>query len=242
MNKYFQLISDLIHLVDKFHQKTKKSTFSLESFILWLNREVFFKKLPPVSYPHNETKRLNLPDVYFPEKTHKKNEYLAIRANVQLTLLIHTLSKHLKHYSKKVLYDTDLVSMDGHTFLSMLNHIESIRKMELIKANYSEVSSGIEVIKRLLRKGFIEEFDDPNDKRSKRVKITNKGKMEYEKTLPDLRKVLDIMAGNLSDEKKIQLNVLLDELNDFHLLHYEKLKGMSLDQLLAECNKKSNKP
>ena len=106
--------------------------------------------------------------------------------------------------SKKVLYDSDLVSMDGHTFLSMLNHNDSIRKMELIKANYSEVSSGIEVIKRLLRKGFIEEFNDPNDKRSKRVRITNVGKMEHEKTLPDLRKVLDIMAGNLSDEKKIK--------------------------------------
>jgi len=236
MNKYSQLITDVVQLIDKFQQKTKKGTFSLEAFILWLNREILFSKLPPVHYPHSEKSIFNLSDIYLKKNIlDKDHKYLANRVNVQLAMLIYTISKHFKQYSKKVLYDTDLVSMDGHIFLTMLYHNDSIRKMELIKANYSEVSSGIEVIKRLLRKRFIEEFDDPDDKRSKRVKITDKGRVEYDKTLPDLRKVIDIMAGNLSNEKKIHLTGLLDELNEFHVLQFEKLKNMTLDQLLDQC-------
>ena len=105
--------------------------------------------------------------------------------------------------------------------------------MELIRANYSEVPSGIEVIKRLLNKGFIEEFADPDDKRSRRVRITPKGKKEYKATLPDMRKVIDIMSGNLAGDKKILLNTLLDELNDYHNQRHDQVKNLTLDELLA---------
>jgi DNA-binding MarR family transcriptional regulator len=41
-----------------------------------------------------------------------------------------------------------------------------------------EKTSGVEVIKRLVGQGLIHEFSDLTDKRSVRVSITDKGKME----------------------------------------------------------------
>jgi len=135
------------------------------------------------------------------------------------------------------LLDSDLVSMDGHNFLSTLYHTESMTKARLISSNYMELPSGIEVIRRLLKKGFIKEFDDPNDKRSKRVTISKRGKKEYEASLPDFRKVINIMSGSLSDEKILNLIILLDELNEFHKSVHSKAKNESLDELLDQMNK-----
>jgi len=108
--------------------------------------------------------------------------------------------------------------------------------MELIKTHYMETPTGIEVIKRLLRKGFIEEFDDPDDKRSKRVRITEMGKHEYHKTLLPLRKVIELMAGPMQDREKIQLVSLLNELNGHHVAQHQQAKTMTLDQLLEKLH------
>jgi DNA-binding MarR family transcriptional regulator len=52
-----------------------------------------------------------------------------------------------------------------------------------------EKTSGIEVIKRLVAQGLIHEFSDLTDKRSVRVSITEKGKMEVMNVLPEMSKV-----------------------------------------------------
>jgi DNA-binding MarR family transcriptional regulator len=97
-----------------------------------------------------------------------------------------------------------------------------------------ETSSGISVINRLLRKELLEEFDDPDDKRSKRVRLTDKGRTEYEATIPHILKVITIMAGGLTEAKKTQLASLLDELNTYHVARHKEAKGLTLDELLEQ--------
>ena len=216
MKNYWTLLNQIIELLENFENQRGIKEISLENFILWANQQLFFKeRVITHKRPDGEE--------YQVQHGHK--------SNVKLAQLLHELSKHFKLYSKKVLLDSDLVSMDGHNFLSMLYHCDSMRKIELIKANYMETPSGIEVIKRLLNKGFIEEFDDPDDKRSKRVKVTDKGKKEYQETIPYILKVIKTLAGNMSDEKKMELVTLLDELNAFHINLHEKAKTMTLDEL-----------
>jgi DNA-binding MarR family transcriptional regulator len=217
MKKTFKLINELMVLVEEFRESGGEDKITLELFLLWLNRKVLLNNriLTHIDPDENKFQLQHGP-----------------RVNVKLSLLLHELSKHFKMYSKKVLMDSDLVNMDGHNFLSSLYRTNSMRKMELIKSNYMETPTGIEIINRLLRKGFIEEFDDPEDKRSKRVKITYNGKAKYQETLPYILKVINIMAGRLDNEKKLLLVSLLDELNNFHLSFHEEAKKETLDQLL----------
>ncbi len=219
MKQPYQLLSELVTLLEEFTAQKKHEEMSLESFILWLNSEVLFKQT-------RLSNNLNEPNQ---PKGHHPGDI-----NIKLTFFLIMMSKHFKVYSKKVLVDSDLVSIDGHTFLATLYHAESLRKMELINVNYTEVPTGIEVINRLLKKGFIEEFDDPNDKRSKRVRITKTGKTEFENTFPHMKKVIKIMGGNLSEEQKIQLISFLKQLNDFHVSLYKEAKTLSLDQLVEQ--------
>ena len=53
--------------------------------------------------------------------------------------------------------------------------------------------SGIEILKRLFLKKMITEFDDEEDKRAKRVKITKKGKSEIERLIPEMNKIYQRM-------------------------------------------------
>ena len=233
MKPFFNLLSEIVSALEKFVSTANKKRVSLEAFILWLNREVLFKKEVASYHYLHEVEEIVATDrksgTVSGEKGHTPP------ANVHLTLLIHALSKHFKLYSRKVLFDTDLVSMDGHTFLATLCDVKSMRKIELIRANFLETPSGIEVIKRLLRKRFIEEFDDPDDKRAKRVRVTVKDREAYVASLAPLRKVINVMAGRLTEDKKIQLISLLDELNGFHAQLHHDAKNLSLEELLERC-------
>jgi len=229
MKSHHKLFLELMTLIEQYENEVKEKGITLEDFILWLNRSVLLKSLPPVVYHDDDNNNIR---VHLDSPGSDNPDYLAKRANVQLTILLHQLSKHFKIYSKKILADSDLVSIDGHMFLSTLYHIDGMTKARLISSNYMELPSGIEVIRRLLKKGFIEEFDEPKDKRSKQVKISKRGKKEYEDSLPAFRKAIDILAGNLSDDKIISLNILLDELNNFHKQIHSKAKKESLDELL----------
>ena len=237
MKPFFNLLSEIVSSLEKFVSTVDKKRISLEAFILWLNREVLFKRETPSYRYMNGVEQMPLRSRRSSQQTAEteKTPTHAPSVNVHLTLLIYTLSKHFKLYARKVLSDSDLVSMDGHTFLATLCDVKSMRKIELIRANFLETPSGIEVIKRLLRKGFIEEFDDLDDKRAKRVRVTAKGREEYTASLRPLQKVINVMAGKLTDEKKIQLISLLDELNDFHAQLHHDAKNLSLDELMERC-------
>ncbi|MEL7222992.1 MAG: hypothetical protein AAGJ93_16840, partial [Bacteroidota bacterium] len=56
-----------------------------------------------------------------------------------------------KHYTKKVLRESQLAGQNDYVFLIILERLGDQRKTDLISLALMEVSSGIEVIRRLLR-------------------------------------------------------------------------------------------
>jgi DNA-binding MarR family transcriptional regulator len=144
--------------------------------------------------------------------------------DMELTFLLIMQSKHYKTYCKEALINTEINSPDEYSFLYHLSLVDSFRKMELIHIHLLEAPSGIEVIKRLLKKEFIEEFDDKDDKRAKRVRITTKGRTETDKITPQMKSVYSKMTAEMSLKEKLYAVSLLKELNDYHLTPKHKRK------------------
>ena len=96
-----------------------------------------------------------------------------------------------------------------------------------------EKTSGTEVIKRLLKQEMIHEFPDPEDGRSIRVAITEKGKEEVLFLLPQMGMVSKIVSGNLSAEETTTLLYLLRKLDQFHHDIYETSKDENLYSLIS---------
>ncbi len=215
MEKSVRLLNDLLPRIDEYLSERKdEENVDLHSFVLWLNHKIFIHEMTDEGPLFAENEAL--------DPFHRN-------INVQINFLLFQLSRHVKNYLKHVLGKINLAGMDDYHFLLTLMMTKSMTKSELIHENVVEFSSGIEVIKRLLRDGLIEEFDDPDDKRSKRVMITKKGREKVGKSVSEIEKISDLFPGSLESGHRIRLLSLLTQLRDFHkeLFAMHKPKGLS---------------
>ena len=193
MNKTLKVTKELIHWLEEFSQENLETEISLESFIIWLNSRLFEDR----------------------QRSQHGQDHGDL--DMEVSFLLSLQNRHYKAYAKNALIDSDLSSPEGFSFLYHLNMVESFRKMELIKMHQLEPPSGIEVLKRLIHRKFIEEFDDPDDKRARRIRISETGKQKLQSLLPKMQEVFSSMTAELSLNEKIHLISFLRQMNDYHL-------------------------
>ena len=148
-----------------------------------------------------------------------------------ITILLVLMYRYAKGYVKKALNGKIIQTADEFSFLITLITFESLTKTELINKQIIEKTSGTEIIKRLLNLELISEFPDPDDKRSVRVSITQKGKELIFSILPEMGIVSQIVTGNLSENEINTLSYLLKKLDFYHNDIFLKKKNMSLEEL-----------
>lgn len=155
-----------------------------------------------------------------------------------ITVLITFMFKYAKNYLKKALENTDINTPDEFAFLITMLRNQSLTKTELINLLITEKTSGTETIKRLIKKGFLEEFKTVDDKKSVHIKITDTGKTSIIAILPLVEKVTKIVTGNLSEQEQNILSTLLLKLDIFHNDIYFKEKKSSIDHIYQKINEK----
>lgn len=207
MKSKYQLAKKLIHELEEYELEVGENEGNMESFSNWLSKR------------HGNHQRES-----WPESLGKPvGEY---DPSSVLSILLTLLFRSAKHYMKKVLEDSPLSTIDEFAFLATLINGDSLTKSELINNNLLEFTSGIEIIKRLKKNGFIEEFPDPEDKRSKRVQISNVGKGIFFQLIGPMEQVSNIVAGDLTEEEKGIILPVLSRLHDFHAtIHKEDRKS-----------------
>ena len=193
MKKSLNIISELITWLKLFIEENPINEVNLKSFIIWLNSKLFV-------------------DEHTGQTIHQ-NDML----DMELSFLLVLQHRHYKAYAKRALGDSELSSPESFSFLYHLDHADSYRKMELIKMHHLEPPSGIEVLKRLLKKSLIDEFDDPDDKRATRIRITKKGRTEIKKVLPKMQNVFASMTAEMSLNEKLHVVSFLKNMNDYHI-------------------------
>ena len=198
MSNTLNIVTELIEHLRRFEIEKGQEPQDVKEFALWLSQLMFES--------HNSL-----------ESNKDENSI-----DMELTFLLIMQSKHYKTYCKEAFVNTEINSPDEYSFLYHLSLVDSFRKMELIHIHLLEAPSGIEVIKRLLKKDFIEEFDDKDDKRAKRVRITKKGRIETDKITPQMKLVYLKMTAEMSLKEKLYAVSLLKGLNDYHSTSKDK--------------------
>ena len=206
----FQLISQLVNLVEEFEQKNKKS-LSLENFSGFLNSRLADQG----NYTANAEVRFG--------KEQPEAQEMAYQLDNNIARLFIFMSRYAKSYIKKVLLHTSLATAEDFTCLAILLTHSSLSKSELIQLNLIEKTSGTEIINRLLSNGLVTQWDDQEDKRSKQIAISEKGKELLYVVFSDMNHVSKIITGKLNLSEKITLQYLLQQLEDFHFeIHNNK--------------------
>ena len=160
-----------------------------------------------------------------------QNEVECSRLDVDLSKNLTFLGRFIKYYMHKVVDGSGLQTGDEYTYLMTLLQYESLNKTELNNLNVFEKTSGNEVIRRLVKNGLVEEFDDMSDHRSKRVRITVKGREELEQIISNLRQASYILCHPLSKEEKLVLNDFLERILKLHDEVFNNHRNASLDQI-----------
>jgi DNA-binding MarR family transcriptional regulator len=154
------------------------------------------------------------------------------------TALIGKMGRYVDFYSKKSMPKTMLGSIEEFTYLIVLLSEKSLSKTELIYQNGHQITTGTEIIKRLLNKGFVVQRKDNADKRSVLVSITELGKAAIYSAATTTKQIATIATNLLSDEELIFLVNLLRKLDDFHDSIFRESRNTDFEEIATKLTLK----
>jgi DNA-binding MarR family transcriptional regulator len=224
--KSYQLIHQLINLVEELEAENQGQEVSIQDFTGFLLNKVGDTR----GNGHDSEVRFGDSDSAALD--------IAYQLDNNIGRLFVFMSRYAKSYIKKALEGTPLQTAEDFTALAILLTHTHLSKSELISYNLQEKTSGTEVLRRLIAAGLVRQWDDVKDKRSKHIAITDEGKKLLFQVFEHTNYVGKIITGKLTIAEKFTLQYLLQKLENFHLEHYEKKTIISKEDLkkLAEEN------
>lgn len=183
----YSLLKELLKYIEKYQEE--HSSQKIESFTIWLNSQLF---------------------------TERKSNGHSAHDELLIAFKLMHLNKELKKQTKAVLSESNVSSIDEYSFLLHLDYQDSYRKMEIIEMHNIEPPTGIEIIKRLTKKKFIEEFPDKEDRRAKRIQITKKGVNELNRIKPKFDSIFIKFTEPINLNERIQISGIFDKMITRH--------------------------
>lgn len=144
------------------------------------------------------------------------------------------MGRYIDHYAKKSMPKTPITSLEEFTYLIVLLQEKSMTKTELIHRNAHQITTGTEIIKRLFTKGYVDQEQDPNDKRSIRVSLTDAGKGALYASSEMTKSLSTLATGILSDDELLFLVSILRKLDDFHKKIFQESRQLDTQELVAK--------
>lgn len=206
------ILQELISNLKDFEDEKKSQSLKMQDFVVFLNQK-YLGNLVSAQ-----------PSFDINAKTEENN----------IGQLVAFMYRYAKGYIKKALEESTLLTLDDFGYLAAVWQEGDLTKTQVIEKNIHEKNTGMEIIKRLIANNLLEQYDDLEDKRSKRLKITPLGQAELFKSFDGMLKVSQIISGKLTSAEKIQLFYLLSKLHDFHNPIFLTEKETSIDDLLKK--------
>jgi len=156
-----------------------------------------------------------------------------------VTAYLGKMGRYADNYSRKAMPTTPLASIEEFTYTIPLLQDEDLCKSELIYKNGHAISTGTEIIKRLIKKKILIQFPDDKDKRSMRIKLSEYGRGALFSSMTVTKGIAKVATGILSTQELIQMLSSLKKLDQFHDGIHRNSKHLDLEELLEspELNK-----
>ncbi len=147
----YSLIKQLIDLAEEYEQTAGSGKGDIKDFVRWLR------------------------EGDAPETVRITDHYSDDHVPGLISKLLVYMHRYAKLYFKRALENRPIQSMDEFGYLVSLLQYGPMNKTALIQLNIQEKPTGMEIINRLVKLGFIEETADPGDKRSKQIQVSEAG-------------------------------------------------------------------
>jgi DNA-binding MarR family transcriptional regulator len=193
-------MGQLVELVQAWENfKAEHTEGNLESFGFWLHKK-------------NNTAHT----IEFRADDREFDKYEAeAKLSMQAGYLIGKLNQYVQIYTKPIVKKHGLHSMDDFGYLATVQWHGIITKTKACQAMLHEITTGTDIIKRLVRLGFLKELADKTDKRQKNLQLTAKGTKVIAQLHDGFRDLPDVL-GDLDKESRTSLVAWLMNLETYH--------------------------
>jgi DNA-binding MarR family transcriptional regulator len=134
-------------------------------------------------------------------------------------------------YMRIALKETPMPSIESLMICSALNNLGESRKSDVINYAMLEISTGTDIVNRLIKKGFILQRTDISDKRSRLLTLSDQGRaalfQSYQKA-GIAREIL--LAGLTEDDKKLVAHIL-NPVQEKHSRFSVENKGRTIEEI-----------
>ncbi|MEJ7740651.1 MAG: MarR family transcriptional regulator [Chitinophagaceae bacterium] len=142
-----------------------------------------------------------------------------------LSRIINQLSRLWMHFTQIAIRPFDVSNFDEFVFLYTVDAVKEIRKKDLIYMHFIEMSSGLLIIDRLIKKEMLKETVHAKDKRSKLLTITQKGQKVLKESRLTLDKVAEDMYGGMPQNDMLLCTKLLSLLQKKNAQRWHQSKN-----------------
>lgn len=163
------------------------------------------------------------------ETQHHLEFYKQMPLERQFLTLLSRASRFIDFYIRKALEDTKVNSRLEFQFLISIKEMGEPRKTDVIYFNLTEISTGVETLKRLQNRGLIMDFADKQDKRIRRLVLTKLGNTVINEALKKFN-ILDNLVHSFGTEKDWKsFTPALLKFNEIHnrFYHVNRQKGFN---------------
>jgi DNA-binding MarR family transcriptional regulator len=134
----------------------------------------------------------------------------------KVAYLIARLSQFARIYLKNALADTEVQSPEEFGFLMALSPGRSASKSDLIREQLIEIPTGMDMLRRMQKRGLIAESSTQPDRRSKWIELTDLGARVAEKCTEKIAPVAQIISADLDETELLSLKNTLERLDRYH--------------------------
>jgi DNA-binding MarR family transcriptional regulator len=131
------------------------------------------------------------------------------------------LNRFVRFYAKSIMAEHSFSGPDEFLFLSMIHYMDRPTKKEVCLANAVELTTGVDILRRLIKRGLILEATDERDARSKRLSLTDSGRTMVQVVGKQLEQIPHNVLADLPEADRRQFMQTLQYLNNYHFLNYK---------------------
>jgi len=159
------------------------------------------------------------------------------RKDIVLMKLIDRIARLHMVYVLVALKDLKINHFEEFSLLSAIRNLKNPRKTEVIYHTINEISTGLNLLGELKKRGYITESDDPEDKRSKRLALTPKGEKVLQSCYEKFSIVPEMMCSDMSsDDIELSIRLLKNIEIKFSKLYLHH-KDKSIDEVLQDITR-----
>ncbi len=141
------------------------------------------------------------------------------------------LNRYANFWTKKAFADLPIKTVEEFGILMFVKISVNPRKSEVAENSLLETSTCLEIIKRLVRQGFLIEQKDQADKRSVRISLTEAGLVVLLQSLQKMQEISHLLSVELPEKQQTELLAMFQTLDHFHFQLLQGAKEKNWEQI-----------